>query len=123
MAEWQWKLNLPTILLLCNRWQQGGSDKTASDMEVQIKQRCVTEFLCAEKMVPTDIHQCFLNIYGDQIVNVSTLKWQLVHFSSGNHTGAPPLVQIFTRVACRLLFITGKNTKLMVVTMLEKNIL
>jgi len=28
----------------------------ASDMEVQIKQSCVTEFLHVENMAPTDIH-------------------------------------------------------------------
>ena len=41
------------------------SDKMASDMEVCMKQRCLIEFLRVEKMVPIDIHQCFLNVYGD----------------------------------------------------------
>ena len=51
------------------------SDKMASYMEVCIKQRCVTEFLCVEKMAPTDIHQHLLNVYGDLTVDVSTVKW------------------------------------------------
>jgi len=34
-------------------------------------------------------------------------------------SGSPSLVQIFRSVACRLLFIAGKNAQLMVVTMLK----
>ena len=40
-----------------------------------------------------------------------------MRFSSDNSdSGSPSLVQIFTSMACRLLFITGKNTQLMEVT-------
>ncbi len=53
---------------------EGQSDKMASDMEVDTEQRCVVEFLHAEKMAPTDIHQCLLNVYGDQMVDVSTVR-------------------------------------------------
>ena len=35
---------------------EGQSDQMASDMDVQKKQRCVTEFLHREKIAPTDIH-------------------------------------------------------------------
>jgi len=38
----------------------GQSDKMVSDLEVQVKQWCGTEFLHVEKMTPTDIHQCLL---------------------------------------------------------------
>ena len=51
--------------------EEGQSDKMESDMEVHMKQRCVTEFLQMEKIAPTDIHQCLLNVSGDQTVNVS----------------------------------------------------
>ena len=51
---------------------EGQSDKMASDMEVHMKQRCVIEFLHVEKIAPNDIHRCLLNIYRDQIVDVST---------------------------------------------------
>ena len=61
-------------------WQ---SDKTASDMEVRMKQKCVTEFLHAKTMAPTDI-QYLLNIYGEQTVDVSTVRWGVVCPSSGN---------------------------------------
>jgi len=40
-------------------WQmtaKGQSDKTASDMEVFMKNQYGIEFLHAEKMAPTDIH-------------------------------------------------------------------
>ena len=60
------------------------SDRMASGMEVWMKQRCVIEFLCAEKMAPTDIHQHLLNIYGDQLMDVSTVTQSVVGFSSGN---------------------------------------
>jgi len=65
-----------------------------------IKQRCVTEFLCAEKIVPTGSHQLLVNIYGDQTVDVSMRWW--VCFSSGNsNSGSPLLVWMFTSMACK----------------------
>jgi len=96
----------------------------ASDVEVCLKQRCVTEFICVEKMTPTDIHQCLPNIDGDQTVAVSTVKQWVVHFSSGDCTSAsPPLMQVFTSMVCRLLFIAGKNAELMVVAVLTNSVL
>ena len=46
-----------------------------SDMGVCPKQMCVTEFLHAEKMAPTDIRQHLPNVYGDQAVDVHTVRW------------------------------------------------
>ena len=40
--------------------------------------------LHVEKMAPTDIHWCLLNIYGDQTVDVSTVRLFVFHFSGGN---------------------------------------
>ena len=37
---------------------------------------------CGKKMAPVDVHWCLLNICGDQRVDVSTLRWWVVHFSS-----------------------------------------
>jgi len=51
---------------------EGQSDKMASDEEVCMKQRGGKEFLHVEKMASIVIHQCLLNIYGDQTVDVST---------------------------------------------------
>lgn len=56
--------------MAAERW----SDKVMSDMEVEMKERCVTKFLLIEKIAPNNIHRLLLNIYGDQAVNVSTLK-------------------------------------------------
>jgi hypothetical protein len=45
-----------------------------------MKQRFVTEFLHAEKNVPNDIHRRLLTVYGDQTVDVSTVR----RFSAGD---------------------------------------
>ena len=63
------------------KWQ---SDKMASDMEVCVKESCVTEFLHEEKMAPTDIRPHWLNVDGDQTVDVSTVRWWVVCFCSGD---------------------------------------
>jgi len=63
---------------------EGQSDKMASDMEVRMKQRCVIEFLHAEKIAPNDIHRRLLNVYGDQTVDVSTVRRWVARFSSGD---------------------------------------
>jgi hypothetical protein len=75
---------------------EGQCDKMASDMEWCIKQRCETEFLHTEKIAPNDIHGCLLNVYKDQTVDVSTVRWWMAHFSSGDsdvkdepHSGQP----------------------------------
>ena len=108
---------------------RGAICRMVSGMEVSLKQRCITEFLHAEKMVPTDIHQHLLNIYGDQTVDVSTVRQWVVHFSrhgntdSGsacriieylelegthkNHQVQPPSSSINT--VHRILLITDKN--------------
>ena len=48
-------------------------DRKVSALEAGIKQRCVTEFLYAENIAPTDMYQCLLNVYGDQTVDVSAV--------------------------------------------------
>lgn len=59
------------------------SDKMLSDKEEHIKHKCVTEFLCTEKIAPIRIHQ-LLSVSGDRTVDVSTAKQWVVYFSSGN---------------------------------------
>ena len=73
-------------------------------------------------MAAIDIHQCLLNVSGDQTVDVNTVRQWVVCFSSGD-CGSPPLVQVFTNAACRLLFIAGENAELMVVSMLKTSVL
>jgi len=61
-------------------------------------------------MAPTEIHQHLLNIYGNQTVDVKTLRQWVEHFSSGDSgSGSPTLVQIFISTACRLLLIAGEK--------------
>jgi len=73
-------------------------------------------------MAPIDIHQCLLNIYADQTVDVSTVR--VIHFSSSDRdSGSSPMIKTFMTAACRLLFITGKNAQLMVVTVLKNRVL
>jgi len=96
------------ILLPSSRWQQRGTDKMVSDVEEHMKQRCVTEFLQAERILITGICLCLLNIYEDQTVSVRAVRQWVVHFSSGD-SGSPLLVKIFMSTACRYLFIAGKK--------------
>ena len=60
------------------------SDMMACDMEVHMKQRCVTEFFHAETIASTDIHGNLLNVSGDKTVDVTTVRQWVVHFNSGN---------------------------------------
>ena len=53
---------------------EGESDKMASDMEVWMKPRCVTEFLHAEEVACIEVDQCLLNIYADQTVDACTVR-------------------------------------------------
>jgi len=59
---------------------EGQSDRIAFDMEVDLKKRCVVKFLHVEEMAPTDTYQCLLNIFGEQTVDVSTVRRWVVHF-------------------------------------------
>ena len=48
----------------------------------------------------SDIHQLILNIYGDQTVDVSTVRWWVMCFSSDDtDSGSLLLVQIFTSMS------------------------
>ena len=126
LAVQQQRLNLPTNtpLHFAAVWQmavEGQFDTMASDTEVCMKQRCVTEFLHAEKIEPIDIHLCLLDVYGDQRVDVSTVRQWVVHFGSGDsNSKSPSLVQNFMSTACSLLFISGENAQLIVVTVFER---
>ena len=58
---------------------EGQSDRMVFDMEVSMKQLCITEFFHVEEMTFIDIH-----FYGDQPADVSTVRWWVVCFSSGD---------------------------------------
>jgi len=73
---------------------EGQSDKMASDTEVCMERRCITGFPPAEK------NGHLLTIYGDQTVDMSTLRWWVLRFSNGcSDRGLPPLTQIIMSVA------------------------
>jgi len=58
---------------------KGQSEKIGSVMEVHMKQRCVFAALnLCRKNGTHDIHQCLLNVYGEQTMDVSTER-QWVH--------------------------------------------
>ena len=103
---------------------EGQCDTTASDMEVHIDQRYGIEFLHVDKSAPIDIHGHPLNNDGDPAVDVSTARRWVVRFSSDDSSSAHlHWGRFFTSAACRLLFITGKNIQLIVVTLLKNSVL
>ena len=101
-------------------WQNGIWHESAHEAKV-----ChLFHSLWKNKMAPIDIHRLLLNIYGECTVDVSTVRQWVVRFSSDNsNSGMSPLVQIFMSIACRFLFITGKNAQLVVVTVLKNSVL
>ena len=60
---------------------EGQCDKMASDMEVQKKQRFISEFLHVEKNYT---HWHSLNIYSDPEVEMSTVRQRVVPCSGGD---------------------------------------
>ena len=51
--------------------------------DVQFTQRAVIEFLTAEKVPPIEIHRWMQAIYGDQCVDVSTVRRWVRQFKDG----------------------------------------
>ena len=72
------------ILFPCDRWQQRGSLTKWCLTQTCFWSIGVSWNSSVWKKPPIDIHQCLLNIYGDQTVDVSTMRWWMVHFSSGD---------------------------------------
>jgi hypothetical protein len=63
---------------------EGQSGKMACDMKVCMQQRCVSEFLHAEKIARNDINQRLLRVYGDRTVDASTVRRLMARFNSGD---------------------------------------
>ena len=51
--------------------------------DVRFKQRAVIEFLTAEKVPPIEIHRRMQAVYGDQCVDVSTVRRWVRRFKNG----------------------------------------
>lgn len=98
------------ILLPCDRGSREESDTRASHMEVHMKESSINEFHHVEKIVPSDIYQCLLNVDRNQTVHVSTVKQWATCFCSGV-SGSLLLVQILRSTAHRLLFVASENVK------------
>ena len=113
------------ILLSCYRWQQQRNLTKSHLTWKWIWNKGVELNLPMQEKFPAiDSHRHLLNISGHRTVNVSTVRWWVVPFSSGNSNSVSlSMVQIFVSVICRILFIAGKNALLMVVIMLEKSIM
>ena len=103
------------ILLLCDRWQNRGSlTKCHLTWKCGWSKDASLYSSMQKKIVPIDLCWLLLNGYGDQIVDVSTVGWWVVHFSKWwqqceRHATSWMSLQIFMRITCRLLFISGKN--------------
>jgi len=97
LVTWQSRMNLSINFLLHfvavqQTAAEGQSVKMMSNMEMWMKQRSVIEFFHAVKMTPIDNHWCSWNTFGDQTVDVSTVRWWVVHFRSGDSNGGSLLL-------------------------------
>ena len=106
VVVWQYRSNLPTNILLyvVAVWQmaaEGQSDKVVSDIEVQLKHRCVIEFLCVENMAPTDIHWHLLKTFAiqSQWSSSTTLELKLT-FSASTSQYLRLLTWLWKKYAC-----------------------
>ena len=66
---------------------------SGSDVEVHMKQRCVTELLHVDTMSPTDIHGHTRSIGEDQAVDVSTVRLWAVATATIGHLRCCRLLQ------------------------------
>ena len=103
---WTFPPTFHYILLLCYRWQQSNSMTKWHQTWKCILDKSVSLNSFMQKTAPFDTHWCLLNIYGDQTVDVSTVRRWVVCFSSGDSDSvSPPLVQTALSMAYRLLLL------------------
>ena len=101
-----------SIFLSCDRWQQRDSLTKWCLTWKCIWNKCVTEFHHAEKKnAPINIHQCLLNVYRDQTINVSSVRWWVMCFNSGVVTATVGHICCCRYLYCgmRLSFTIGEN--------------
>ena len=77
-------------------WQNGVWHGSADEAKV-----CHWNFSMWKKIAPIDIHWHLLNVYGDQTLDVSTVRQRVVHFSSGDSNMKNKLC---SRESCRFLW-------------------
>lgn len=70
------------------------------------------------KIASNDIHRHLLNVYGDQTMNVSLVKWLIKRFSSGDSNGCDKTHSKCGSSMC--VFLAGNKAYLMMVCMWKK---
>ena len=110
------------ILLLCDRWQQGGSlTEWCLTWKCVWNKGVLLDSSTWKKMVPIYIHWHLLNIYGDQRMWAQWVgEW---YISAVVALPVGHLCWCRYLQACRLFFITSENTELMMVTLWENSVL
>ena len=125
LVGWQQRLNLPTSIPwhVVAVWQmaaEGHSDRMAPDMEVRVEQSGGTEFLHAEKMAPTDIHQRLWTF-------METEQWVWAQRGCGWCTSAVATIAAGYLTYCTFLWTphagSCENAQLKVVSVLKNNVL
>ena len=79
VVVWKERLNLLTdiplpVVAVQLMADEGQPDKMVSNVELRMTPGCITELLHMEKMAPTDIHWCLLNVCRDQALDMSTVR-------------------------------------------------
>ena len=73
-----------SILLPCDRWQQRGN-LTKCVWHGSVFEAEMWDLIPPCGRIGTHWHASTFNVYGGQTVNVSTVRWWVVHFSSGDN--------------------------------------
>ena len=116
------------IFLSCYRWQQRGSlTKWHLTGKCVWNKGMLLDSSKWKKFQPSTyshIHQCLLNISGDQTVDVSTVRQRVVCFSCGNKwQWVTSAGEDFYRCGMQALVHCWWNAQLLVATMLKNNVL
>jgi len=68
----------PFFLYTCSKTVGVNMESCCGGMSMRLKQRAVTEFLSAENVTPAEIHRRLQDVYGENIVNRSTVnRWAI----------------------------------------------
>ena len=78
---------------------EGQFDKMVSDVEVCMKQRCVTEFLHVEKWHPLAFIDACKSFWRPNSGYENSGWWLLPFSSDDSDSGSPALVQVFMSAA------------------------
>ena len=71
-SSWQLAIIIFVLLQIADGWQFG---KMVSDMKAEVYH---SSLICRKKFFLANIHWYFLNVYEDQTVGVSTIRWWIL---------------------------------------------